>query len=340
MSKKWLITGGLGSVGKAITSRLLDRVERVAILDVRYPIDSDPRVEYRVGDISRGDEVNGICDRTDVVIHLAAKIPHTEKDDRLWEINVGGTENILAESLRAGVKRLVLASTFEFYGYPRPEDVPCTEECPKRMLDSAYCRSKLEAERLCLQHQTKGLEVVMLRMPMIFGRDYYHEPFLINLFKAALKGKTVWIPGDGKSRYPGVWVGDVAQAFILAGEKEGVSGQAFNIAADPEKIPPINTLAQEIIQAMGSSSKVKHIPKGIARPSMQFLSAIGRPLLIKEYVDMPFIDNVLDIGKARRMLGYKPEKGLVEAMLEAAEAWRGNISKVNDFIQKRSLFEV
>ena len=320
---RWLITGGLGSVGKAITARLLAKGERVTVFDVRLPKGPDPRVEYKFGDIGRAEEVKGICKNVEIVVHLAAKIPHTEKDERLWEINVSGTQNILAESLRAGVKRFVLASTYELYGFPRPEDVPCREETPKRMIDSAYCRSKLEAERLCRKYHEQGLEVAMLRMPMIFGKDYYHEPFMVNLFRAAHKGETIWILGDGKNRYAGVWVGDVAQAFILAGEKEGVGCEAFNVAADPGKIPPINTVAKELIGKIGSHSKLKHIPKWIARPSLQVLNALHRSPLNKEYVDTPFTDNVLDIGKAKRKLGYKPEKSMVEAVLEAEKAWRG-----------------
>jgi len=321
MAGKWLITGGLGSVGKALTRRLLARGGKVTVFDVRPPKTPDPGVEYKAGDISR-EEVNGKFKGAEVVIHLAAKIPHTEDDSRLWEINVGGTGNVLAESLRAGVKRFVMASTYELYGTPSPEDVPCTEEAPLRMLDSAYCRSKLEGEKLCLEYHKKGLEVAMLRMPMILGRDYYHEPFLINLFRSAHKGRTIWVLGDGRNRYAGVWVGDVAQAFILAGEKEGIGGEAFNVAADPSDIPSINALVQEVIKSMGSPSRVRHIPKWIARPSLQLLNAVGRSPLLKEYLDTPFTDNILDIGKAKRVLGYKPEKSLVEAMLEAAEAWR------------------
>lgn len=324
MNRKWLISGGLGSLGKSVTARLLAKGERVTVFDLKLPNNPDPKVEYKSGDISREEEVKGVCEGREVVIHLAAKIPHTERDDaRLWEINVGGTKNILTESLRAGVKRLVLASTAELYGNPKPEDVPCAEDAPQRMIDSVYCRSKLEGEKLCLKYHKQGLEVAMLRMPMIFGRAYYHEPFLVKLFKAAIRGKAIWILGDGRNRYPGVWVGDVAQACALAGEKEGISAEAFNVAADPTEIPPINTLVKEVLKAVGSSSEIRHIPKWTARPSLQFLNAIGRSPLLREYLDIPFTDNVLDIGKAKKMLGYKPERGLVAAVLEAAEAWRG-----------------
>ncbi len=318
-----LVTGANGLLGRHLTEELLRRGHRVRALDVKSLKELPQDAEAIRGDIRNPDIGRSACAGIDVVFHLAAVLPQSRSSiETFHSINVRGTENMLSAAVSESVKRFVYSSSVEIYGIP--DHIPCTEDSPKKLLGT-YSRNKLECEELCAKYSADfGIEVVMMRMPMLFGPGYWHEKFYLKMFGDAARGKPIRIIGEGANRHQVVACSDVAQAYILAAQAPGAAGEAFNIASDPAKVPTVRETAEGVIVRLGSKSKLISVNKTLARAVMGFMSVIGRPIVMDEHREIPFVDYVFDIEKARNVLGYIPQKGEVDAISETAEWYLKN----------------
>jgi nucleoside-diphosphate-sugar epimerase len=312
-----LVTGASGLLGKNLTEELLRRGHRVRMLDVVPADDVPDGAEAVKGDVRNTHIAHLASEGVEVVFHLAALLPQTKSsEDTFFSVNVKGTENMLSAAVSESVKRFVFASSVELYGIP--DRVPCTEDAPKKLL-GPYSRNKLECEELCAKYSADfGIEVVMLRMPMIFGPGYWHENFYLKMFEDLSRGKAIRIIGNGENKHQVVACSDVTAACILAAEAPGAAGEAFNITSDPAKVRTVRETAERVIERVGSKSKITHVNKTVARVLIRLMSAVGRPLLLNEHREVPFVDYVFDIEKARNILGYRPQIDDVDAIAEAA----------------------
>ncbi len=313
-----LVTGANGLLGRHLAAELLDRGHRVRTLDVKSTSDLPEGVETIKGDIRNVETAKAASEGIDAVFHLAALLPQTKSSEETFRsVNVRGTENMLSAAVAESVKRFVLASSIEIYGIP--DQIPCTEDAPKKLL-GAYSRNKLESEELCAKYSADfGMEVVMMRMPMIFGSGYWHEKFYLRMFEDLNRGKPIRIIGDGANRHQVVACSDVVEAFILAAETPEAAGEAFNIASDPATVLTVRQTAERVIERVGSKSKTISVNKTLARALIRLMSAVGRPMLLDEHREVPFVDYVFDIQKAKQLLGYAPKKDDVEAIAETVE---------------------
>jgi nucleoside-diphosphate-sugar epimerase len=321
-----LVTGASGLLGKSLTGELIHRGHHVRGLDIKEPDSMPEGLEFIEGDVRNADVAQRVCKGIDTVFHLAALLPQTKSPkDRFHSVNVGGTENMLSAAVSESVKRFVFASSIEIYGIP--DRVPCTEDDPKKLLGE-YSRNKLECEELCAKYSADfGIEVVMIRMPMIFGPGYWHEKFYLRMFEDLSRGKSIRLIGTGENRHQVVACSDATKAFILAAETPGAAGEAFNIASDPATVLSVRETAEQVIQRVGSNSKLAFVNRSVARILIRLMSLVRRPLLLDEHREVPFVEYVFDIEKARQVLGYVPEKDDVDAIAETAE-WYCELSEL------------
>jgi nucleoside-diphosphate-sugar epimerase len=313
-----LVTGAGGLLGRNLTEGLLEHGYRVRALDIK-PSDCIPEgAEYVKGDILSAETTQRACQDIDVVFHLAALLPQTKSsDDKFRSVNVKGTENMLSAAVSESVRRFVFSSSIEIYGIP--DHIPCSEDAPKKLLGT-YSRNKLESEELCARYSADfGIETVMLRMPMIFGPGYWHERFYLGMFENLSRGKPIRIIGSGENRHQVVACSDVVAAYILAAETPGAAGEAFNIASNPAEVLSVRETAEQVIERVGSQSKLSFVNKTMARMLIRLMSAVNRPILLDEHREVPFVDYVFNIGKAKELLDFEPAKNDVEAIAETAE---------------------
>jgi UDP-glucose 4-epimerase len=313
-----LVTGAHGLLGRHLTAELIQQGHTVRTLDMGPAEDAPEGAEPVRGDVRNADVAQLACEGIDVVFHLAALLPQTKSSEKKFQsVNVGGTENMLSASVSESVKRFVFASSVEVYGIP--DRVPCTEDVSKRLLGT-YSRNKLECEELCAKYAADfGIEVVMLRMPMIFGPGYWHEKFYLKMFEDLASDRPIRIIGDGTNRHQVVACSDAVDAFILAAEAPTAAGETFNIASETAKVLSVARTAERVIEKVESNSKLSFVNQTLARLMIRAMSVIGRPLLLDEHREVPFADYVFEIEKAKTLLGYKPRKDDVEAIAETAQ---------------------
>lgn len=258
-----LITGGAGFIGSHIAEyyngkaqiRILDNLrsgsmKNLAGLDVEF-IRGDIRDRVKLAKAMQG---------VDYVFHLAAMIGVPESMENpldCIDINVNGTLMVLEEAVRAGVKKLIFASSAAIYGN-NAEAVRREDMNPDP--DSIYAVTKLNGEQICkIFSENKQLKTVSLRYFNVFGprqdpeSAYAAAPAVF--CNRAIHGQKLRIFGDGKQSRDFVYIDDVVKvnAFFMENDLEGV----YNVATG--KTVTINDLVNQILFITDSQSEVEHL---------------------------------------------------------------------------------
>jgi nucleoside-diphosphate-sugar epimerase len=179
-----------------------------------------------VGDLAEMDLAR-VFEGAEVVFHLAGRAGVRSSfvlEERYVHDNVTATDRVLDAARRAGVRRVVFASSSSVYG---DGDAPFREEAVPSPI-SPYGRTKLEAERLCLAASGPNLETVALRYFTVFGPGQRPDMGLRLFAEAALTGRPITLLGDGTQRRDFTYVHDVVTATVAAADAPA-GGLAINV---------------------------------------------------------------------------------------------------------------
>jgi UDP-glucose 4-epimerase len=282
--KRVLVTGGAGFIGSNLVDGLLARGLDVTVLDDL----STGRLENLTPALNAGARMHegSVTDAAavarvfelaapDTVLHLAAQIDvRRAVRDPAFDalVNVIGTANVLEAVRASGARRIVLASTGGAI-YGDAGEVPTPESAPARPL-SPYAASKAAAEGyLELYGRLHGLSTMSLRLANVYGprQDPRGEAGVIAIYcDAAVDGRIVTVYGDGRQTRDFVFVGDVVEAFMAAGDAAAMG--CCNVATGRE------TSVLEVAEALGL--QVRQVPEraGEVRRSCLDPAAAGHVL--------------------------------------------------------------
>jgi len=239
-----LVTGSEGLIGRELVSQLKGEGHEVRGFDW----------EQNQNILSQGvlTSTFGVFN-PEIVYHLAAIVgPRRVIEDPAWtiKVNVEGTQNVITACERAGVDKLIFASTSEVYGsgpIPRPREYSegdgLTVESPIHPR-TCYAISKLAGESLVL-----NANGIVARIFNTTGPGQSTEYVLPNMVNRALNGEPIQINGDGLQTRCFCHVQDTARALRLLGEF-GYSG-IWNVGSDKEiTILELAEKVREQIQAV------------------------------------------------------------------------------------------
>ncbi|TSA45603.1 SDR family NAD(P)-dependent oxidoreductase [bacterium] len=302
---KILITGGAGFIGSNLAKKLMDRGDKVVIID-NFNDYYDPRLKYdRIkiflkgykfklykGDIRDAKLVEKIfsAERPDKVVHLAAMagVRNSLRDPKLYfDVNVMGSLNLLEAAVKYKIKNFVFASSSSVYGNNKKQ--PFSESDPVDTPISPYAASKKADELIAhTYHHIYGLNVTALRFFTVYGPWGRPDMALFLFTDAISKGRPIKVFNYGKMSRNFTYVDDIVSGTITVLDKCKGYG-VINIGGDKEET--LLRFIEVIEQNMGKKAKKKMMP---IQPG-----------------DVP--TTVADIKKLRK-LGWKPttriEKGI------------------------------
>ena len=258
-----LVTGGAGFIGTNIVRRVVSLGARARVLDdlssgLRSNLDGVGGVELieaDIGDTAAAAEAMRGCD---AVLHQAAlgSVPRSMEDPlSTYRVNLLGTASILEAARRAGVARVVMASSSSVYG---DDASPVKIESRLGAPLSPYAASKASGEVVAdAARNAFGLEVVSLRYFNVYGpwqRPDTPYAAVIPLFTEALaNGRAPVVFGDGSQLRDFTYVDDVVDANLLAmTAPASISGRRYNIAAGrPCTLLELVRVLRDVVGASG-----------------------------------------------------------------------------------------
>lgn len=293
--KKAVITGGTKLIGTHLSKVLRGRgfVVQVTTTSPRVPEPEINGVQIHHCDVRDVSAMKDICKDAEYLFHLAAQgdqycIDHPSEAE---SINVGGTVAALEVARAVGVRKVVFASSAMVYG--NQSGVPLGEEL-QALPEEPYGLYKYWGERaMDFWARAYGVPTTSLRIFNAYGPGDVIGPdgYVIGRFLyLRTKNEPITIDGDGTSTRDYVHAYDIAQAFLLAAEKETLhSGEVINIGSGVE------TSLAELARLVGGP--VKHLSSREGKrggPERRFA----------------------DISRAENMLGWTPSVTLADGIEE------------------------
>lgn len=269
-----LVIGGAGLVGSHVVEELTkEDVKEVIVYDnfcrgKRENLENalkDPRVKiFDIGgDITQVDILNASMKDIDYVIHLAALwlLQCYEYPRAAFEVNIGGTFNILEACVKNKVKKLVFSSSASVYG--NALQIPMTEEHPFNNR-TFYGATKIAGEQMCRAfYERYGLNYVGLRYMNIYGprQDYKgaYVAVIMKILDRIDQGLPPILYGDGCQSYDFIYVQDVARANLCA-LKSDATDNFYNIGSGVKTT--IKEICELLLELTGSSLTIQYEPEG------------------------------------------------------------------------------
>jgi UDP-glucose 4-epimerase len=298
------VTGGSGFIGSHVVDRLVGAGHDVVVLDVRPPHRVD--VDFRRVDIANVASVQRGVRGCDVVFHLAAVADVNDGFRRPADavaVNVGGTANVWEAARRAGVGRVVLASTVWVYG-ASPDPDPVDEDAcfDLSRAGHVYTATKLAAEAVAHSYlQLYGLPFTILRYGIPFGPRMRDSLVIARFVRMALAGELITIQGDGSQFRNYVYVEDLADAHVLA-LAAAAENQVFNLEG-PERVT-VRRIVEAVRDAVDAHVGVEFVPARAGDYAGRTVSA----------------------EKARRVLGWEARTPFEEGVRRYVEWWLSDAS--------------
>lgn len=328
MAKKYLVTGGAGFIGSAVTRKLIqstphqvlvvDKLTYAGNLDSLSPVAGDGRYSFIQADIAdavRMQEVLGGY-QPDVIMHLAAE-SHVDRSidgpGEFVQTNVVGTFTLLQAALAYWSKldaarrdrfRFHHISTDEVFG-SLGEDGFFHEEYPYQP-NSPYSASKAASDHFVRAwHHTYGLPTLITNCSNNYGPYHFPEKLIPLMILNALEGKPLPVYGKGENVRDWLYVEDHADALVLVAEK-GRAGENYNIGGWNERtnidvVRAICGLVDEMAPDVHIGPREKLITYVTDRPGHDLRYAI-------------------DAGKIERELGWRPAETF-ETGLQKTVSW-------------------
>ena len=315
--KRVLVTGGAGFLGSHLVDRLVEEGGwRVTVLDSFDPFYDPAEKEARLAPHLASDAIAlvraDLRDREaleralradaprgyDVIVHLAAKAgvrPSLEDPVGYQQVNVMGTQHLLELAKEWDTPQFVFASSSSVYGVD--PNVPWREDHAVARPISPYAATKVSGELLGhVYAHLYGVRFVALRFFTVYGPRQRPDLAIRKFAQRMLRGETLPVYGDGSTRRDYTYVGDTIAGVRAAMDHDASRYEVINLGND--RTVTLARMIEALEEVLGVESRIERFP---TQPG-----------------DVP--QTWADIGKAGRLLGYRPRTTFEEG-LERFAAW-------------------
>jgi UDP-glucuronate 4-epimerase len=306
--KRVLVTGAAGFIGSTLAGQLLAEGRQVVgldNLDPYYPLamkrrnlaalERSPAFRFVHGDVrDRGalEQALGGGEAPEAVVHLAALAgvrPSLERPAEYADVNVVGTTRLLEACVRAGIERVVFASSSSVYG-ERADGEPFRESDAVDRPISPYAATKRAGELLAHSfHHAHGLRVVCARIFTAYGPRQRPDLAVRAFAERIRRGEPIPVFGDGKNQRDFTYVDDLVDGLTRALDS-GLAFEILNLGAG--RTVTVLQVVELLERVLGRTARIEWLPRQTGDVSRTWA----------------------DIGAARAKLGYAPRTSLAEGI--------------------------
>jgi len=284
MIKNVLITGGAGYVGSALSDELIRKNYNVTVLDLfiygKNVFKNSSKIQLINGDIRDQNLLRKIIPGHDAVIHLAciSNDPSFELNPLLGKsINLDAFDPLVKISKDSGVKRFIYASSSSVYGIK--DELNVHEEMDLKPLTD-YSKFKANCEEICLKHNSKNFDVLVIRPATVCGYSMRQRfDLVVNILtNLGINKKKITVFG-GEQLRPNIHIKDMIRAYLTTLEKESalINGKIFNVGYDNQKVIELANIVKkyinnniEIIKTETNDNRSYHISSDKIKKELGF----------------------------------------------------------------------
>ena len=318
----YLITGGAGFLGYNLCRYLLNKKEKIKIIDIVKFNSANiaKRIKSYKGDIRNKKDLENAMRGVDIVVHCAAALPLWKKRD-IETTNVIGTKNVLEVAKKLGVKRVIYISSTAVYGIPDHHPI---FENDKLYGVGPYGETKVEAEKICEKFRKYKMVIPILRPKSFLGPGRLGVFDL--LFDWVRRGKNIPIIGSGKNKYQLLDVEDLNDAIYLCATKPAkIVNDTFNIGAKE-----FGTMKEDfgiLLEYAGFGKKIIPTPAFLIINLLRILEFLKLSPLYKWVYETASKDSYVSIEKAEKKLGWEPKYSNKETLIRTYRWYLKNYKK-------------
>ena len=323
--KTYLVTGGAGFIGSSLADELIQKRNKVVIVD-NFCDFYDPEIKenniksnlknenYKLEriDIRDKEEINRVFseNKIDVVVHLAAMAgvrPSIENPVLYQDVNCMGTQNILEAMKANNIKNLVMASSSSVYG--NCKEVPFKEDFIVDYAISPYAATKKANEVMThVYHKLFDFNVIMLRFFTVFGERQRPDLAINKFTRLMLNNEEIPMFGDGTTSRDYTYIGDIVSGIEKSCNYVFNNHNVYEILNLGNSSP---TTLKEMIETIGNvlekEPKIKQLPM---QPGD---------------VDRTFAD----VSKAKKLIGYEPKTTFKKGIEKFVKWYKENLELYN-----------
>lgn len=314
-----LVTGASGMLGRAVATALIERGDKVTVMQ-RGP-STLPCAEVR-GDISDKAAVGRAVQGQDAVVHLAAKVDVTGRWAEYRRINIDGTQNLLDAALGAGVGRFVHISSPSVAHAGQPLIAAPAQPADPHRARGHYARSKAVAELAALRADGTDLAVVALRPHLVWGPG---DTQLIGRVVARARAGRLALVGSGAALIDTTYVSNAADAVIAAVDRcTQAAGQALVVSNGEPR--PLAEIVARVCAAAGVDRRLPRVPYALAWTGGAAVDALwavrtrtgapGEPPLTRFLVNQLGTAHWFAQKHTRTVLQWQPQTSLEQGFAE------------------------
>jgi uncharacterized protein YbjT (DUF2867 family) len=297
-----LITGATGFVGKHLLDTLKEEHPRIRCLvrdEKKASVLCSLGYEVVKGDVTDPSTLEGALNDIETIIHLVGIIE--ERGESTFEkVHVGGTANLIKESLNKNVKKIFYQSA-----------LGSNANSP-----FSYLKTKAEAEEIV---RSCGIPFIIFRPSLIVGKG---DGFTEKMKQLLSAGPVVPVPGSGNAKFQPIYIKDWCRCFLKAIGQETSTGITYEFGGREHLT--YNEILKMIMNVLGVHKPIVHVPMSATKMSLPFLGIIGSiasafgkeiPSITGDLLSLLSIDNICDIDSVQRNFGFIP-LSFAEALAE------------------------
>lgn len=310
MRPVYIVTGANGHLGNTIVRQLKKRGEEVrGLILPTETAENQPGVTYYKGDVRDPAGLEplfaGVKGRETIVIHTAGIVDISEKvSQAMYEVNVGGTRNMVELCKEHGVHRLVYVSSV--HAIPEKNKLQVLEEVDHFSADQVvggYAKTKAEATQIVLDAVREGLDAVVVHPSGILGPFDSSRNHLVQMVSDYICGR---LPACVSGGYDFVDVRDVAAGCIAAAQK-GKTGECYILSNRHYEVKEVLRMVKDV----EGGRRLPVLPMWMAKAAAPVMGLIAkrkktRPLYTAYSLYTLHSNDRFSHDKATRELNYHP----------------------------------
>jgi len=304
---KCMVTGAAGFIGSALVNTLAEKGYVVkAVTHSSKPKHRIKNVEYVKGDITDIDSLKPLVKDVEVVFHCAAHVKDYGPKKPFYDINVGGTKNLVEVCKNGDVKRFIFLSHIRY-------------ESNKRY--GLYSKTKKIAENVLLdEYKNNKLPIVIIRPGNVYGPG---STIWVLRNIESIKKNRITLVNHGNGIFLHTYIDNLIDALLLAMEKPEAVGKDINVT-DGDYTVTYGKYFNDLAELIGEKPITKNLSKTSAMIIAKIMIFLNKVLKIKPWVT-PTAVNILtneqkiSIEKAKEILGYRPKIDYEQGMKNIQE---------------------